>query len=275
MVERAKATPQNNLAVRSEVNSESGRLIVANEHQGVNGPGSPTGENQNHPSGEGKSSVGSGDRTLEQVMKENERKAEELNALRDELASLKQELLEEKEDRLNELNNKRNLTQKEEQEVISLEEQLAAIKRDPRSKPWAKYNEEISLKTSSAVVADFDAKLAERYVKRMAKQEGVPFEKFEREIVAAMRRVDPDAKLPVVIRAEEAYERILEDRAFQKREKELQEKERRYAEGDSRNAEPRSQNKAELLSGAFKSDKDMAALLAGVSAVQEEQMARR
>lgn len=215
----------------------------------------------------------SGERSVEQVVAENKRKADEIKELREEMTKLREAQLESREERLEQLQEKSRLTVAEKEEMATIEDQIASIKGDPRSKPWLRINEDTALRAASQKLAERDAVDTEDYVSELADQEKVPFEKFEREIVKYMRKVDPGAEMNTLRRAKKAYRLYKEEQTYSKRMDELKEKEKQFAEtGGART--PRPQTKTELFESANKSEEGMRDLLKAVHASQDEATSR-
>lgn len=240
---------------------------MSEEQKGVKEPESPNGKTSESHSELGEASSKSDERTMEQVLAENRHKADLIKELREEL----REYHESKEERLEELQSKARLTAAEKEEMQTLEEQVASIKGDPRSRPWLKLNEEVSAKAADARMRALDAEYTEDYVSEIAEAEKIPYEKFEKEIVKYMKRVDPGAEMTTLRRAKKAYKLYKEERAYSEKMAELKEKEKQFAETSTR--APRPQSKAEILESS-KTEKGLEQLLKGIHAVQDEATSR-
>ena len=236
---------------------------------GVKDSESPTGKESPIPSDEGNHRVIGDERKPENIMAENKRKGEQITQLQEELSALREEFTSEKEERLEHLQSKKELSQKDKNEMASLEEQIATIKRDPRSAPWSEWNKEISSKVAKGAVSAYDQQMTELYVQDLAEKEGVSFDKFEKDIVRHMQAVDPHAEQPTYVRAHNAYKRMQKEKELLKREKELEEKEKKFMETPSRSL-PVNQSKEQIMSEGLKDSRKMEMLLAGVAAVQAE-----
>lgn len=241
---------------------------MSDEKQGVTDSESPDEKASESHSELGKASSKSGERTVEQVQAENKRKAEEIAELKEQL----KEIRETQEERLEELQSKSRLSAADKQEMETLEDQIASIKADARSKPWLKINEDISVKSANREVKALDMQYTEDYVAEIAEAEKIPYEKFEREIVKFMQRVDPGAEMTTLRRAKKAYKLYKEEMSYATKMAELKEKEKQFAEqGGARPSKP--QSKSELLESA-KSPKGMEELLKAIHSGQAEATSR-
>jgi hypothetical protein len=232
-----------------------------------------TDETVENPTDEGKiPHKKSTEQLLEEYRHESKRKTEELSELRKQV----QELLADKEDRLAELQDKARLTAGEKEEIVYLEEEISTIKRDKRAKPWLKLNEEISSHTAKSEISKYDAQMTEFRLKKLAKQANQPVEKFEKEIVQYMRRVDPLAEMPGLMRLEEAYDLYSEESVKLKELDSAKEKSRQFSDTGGFKA-PRPQSAKEILDkavGKERNDKDLSVLLKGLHDVQHEATSR-
>lgn len=226
-------------------------------------------------SGESRHSSGQekGGMSEEKFVELLKKKDEAIGELREQMQELRESHIADKEERLQELNDKSRLSASEERERASLSDQVAAIRSDPKAQAWLHLTEDTSLKSANAAVAQYDAGQTEDFVTEIADKEGIPFDKFEKEIVKLMRQVDPGAELTGLRRAKKAYKQYQENQAYQKRSDDLKQKERQFAEvGGSK--PPRPQTKAEILDGATKSEKGLMEALKAIHAAQEEATSR-
>lgn len=221
--------------------------------------------------GEDASSKSNG-RSIDQVVAENKRKAEEIKELRAKVEAMEESHLTDKEERLAELQEKSRLSSSDRQEMETLEDQISAIKADPRSKPWVRLNQDISTKAAKALLDQREAEQTEDYVTELAEKEGVPFDKFEREMVRFMRRADPGAEMSTLRRAKKAYKLYQDEQSYSKREAALKEKEKQFAEtGGAKPSKP--QSRSEILQST-KTPEGMRDFLKSVADQQHEATSR-
>lgn len=210
----------------------------------------------------GKSSSKSDDRTLEQIMAENERKAAEISELRKELNELK----EDKEERLAELQEKETLTRAEREEIGTLEEQIRVIENEPKAKAWLEVNKRESKKVSREEADTLDLEYAMDWLEEVADREKIDFDKFKKEIFAIVKdrwvgqRATKKAKL--------AFKEWKEKQEIQKERDDARKKNsEQFAEVGGKTA--RAMSKKEILDDA-RSTGSYQDLLKGIASVQDE-----
>lgn len=237
---------------------------MGNEQIAVSGSESTTDKSADAASLARETNVTSGGRSLEQVIAENKRKSEEIAELREKFQTLS-----EAQDRLSELQEKSHLSASEKDEAVTLREEIESIKRDKRSKAWRELNKEESRAEAESSIIAREKILTERFIKKNAVKEGMDVDKFERELVQYMRKVDPLAELPVNVRAEDAYDAWKETKAFEKDKAELAKQKQQFKEGSTRTPEiPKS--RTELLELAKKDPKAMEIYLKAINDKQAE-----
>lgn len=208
----------------------------------------------------------SGERTVEQVMAENERKAEEIGKLREEL----QELKESKQERLDELEEKARLSPAQKEEMLTLQQQIQAIDSDPRAKAWDARVERTSKKASREEADTLDLEYAMDWLEEKSEAEELDFDKFKKEIFAIVKdrwvgqRATKKAKL--------AYKEWKEKRAIAEKLAEKKKDGSQFAEVGGKTARPVS--KKEILEDAAKT-RNYSDLLRGIAAVQDEAITKR
>lgn len=208
----------------------------------------------------------SGERTVEQVMAENERKAEEIGKLREEL----QELKESKEERLAELEEKARLSPAQKEEMLTLQQQIQAIDSDPRAKAWDERVKRESKKVSREEIDTFDLENAMDWLEEKAEAEKMDFGKFKKEIFAIVKdrwvgqRPTKKAKL--------AYKEWVHERQVAEKLAEKKGEGAQFAEVGGKTARPVS--KKEILEEAAKT-RNYSDLLRGIAAVQDEAITKR
>lgn len=238
------------------------------KEEGVNDSDSPADDSLNDP----ESSKGDDNslKTEEKYIDLLKKKDKAIEDLRSRL-----EGIEEKQDRIDELENKNRLTNREQDELDTLQDQIAAIRRDKRSKAWLEINKGISQEVSKAELDSLDLAYAEEFVEEMAEKEKVDIDTFYPKIKKFMRQVDPEASMRLLTRAKKAYKLMKHNDDLSAREKAIAEKEKQFLEvGGSK--QPRSQTREELLNWKESKDKNesLSSLLKGIAAVQEADMAR-
>jgi len=218
-------------------------------------------------SSEGNNSL-KGEENFKELLKKKDKAISDLRAKLESYQS-------EKEERIEELESKKRLSASEQDELESLQDQVAAIKRDKRSKPWLEVNKEISKNVTKDGIDSLDLAYAEEFVEELAEKEGKDVDEFMPEIKKYMRRVDPEANMRLLTRAKKAYKMMKHEETLSKREKELLEKERRFSEAGG-SKQPKAPSRDELLGWKNSKDPDLALtqLLKGVNAVQSEQTSR-
>lgn len=228
---------------------------------GVKESESPPEETPESLSEKGTSSSKSGERTLEQVMAENERKAAEIGKLREEL----QELKETKEERLEELQDKGKLTRAEKEEIVSLEEQIHSIETDQRSKAWRELGRRDSRSIAKEEADTRDLEYAMDWLEEMADSEKVEFGKFKKEIFAIVK--DRWAGQRATKKAKLAFKEWKRQQEWDKKVSDEKKKDAQFAESGGKVA--RATTKKEILDESFKS-RNFGDLLKGIATVQDE-----
>ena len=220
----------------------------------------------------GKSSSTSDGRSLENIMEENERKGVEISGLREKV----QELLDDKEDRIAELEEKNRLSASEEDELTTLQNQVSALKRDKRAKPWLQVQRDISEDVTKRTVDSLDLAYAEEWVEEIADVEGKNVDEFYKEIKKYMRQVDPEASMKLLPRAKKAYKLMKKTQELDKRERDLVERESKFSDlGGSKTTKVPTKEEALDWKGSSNPDKAFEELLKGIQDVQTEQIDRK
>ena len=156
----------------------------------------------------------------------------------------------------------------EKEEMFSLEDKLASIKRDKNSLAWQKLTEEISTRVADEKSNALAVELAEDYIGDIADKEEIPIEKFEPTIVKYMQKVDPQATMNPYKRAKAAYKMYKEDQKYNERLKKLEEKEKMFMD-TSNSAPSRPQSKKEIIESALNSDDGLTRVLRDIQVGQE------
>lgn len=240
------------------------------QKQGVNGSDSLSGESSDSLSEKGKSSSSSDDRTLDQIMAENKRKAEEITELKTKV----NELLEDKQERIDELEDKNRLNQDEQNELETLQDQVSAIRRDKRSKPWIEINRSVSKEVTKEAVSSLDLAYAEEFVEEMAEKEGVEVDSFYPKIKKFMRQVDPEANMKLLTRAKKAYKVMKADEIFRKEKEDFQKEKAAHYSDVGGGRQQKVQSREEIINWKESQNpkQSLTTLLKGLSDVQSHDM---
>lgn len=209
-----------------------------------------------------------GNRSLEQVMKENERKAAEISELREQLEEVK-----DAQERLEELQNKSKLSKSEEDEMAELHQQIQDIMSDKRSRAWREVGKRDSAVEIESRLAARDKLRAERLMNTWADTEKVDPKKFEQELVAFMRKADPAAELPVDSRAEDGYRLWKAHKAEEAERAENKAKQHQFRESGKQSIPQAPKSHAEALEQAKNDPSAMTRYLKDIHARQEKERA--
>lgn len=219
--------------------------------KGVNVEDSPTSKRSDDPSDQGDDPSKKSDRTLEQVLAENKRKAQEIA----ELKARSQEMQEKFEARLEQLENKTKLTRSEKEEKEELEGVVAQLANDQRSKAWRILGKrdatevfEEQLKNADVmkrIIEGVDYEYALDRTEELAEKEEMELEEFQKVMFPYLKRFQgkPTTKL------KKAYAAYCEDRDTKAKLKKLEEIDHRETGG----GKPRGTGKAENFDEANKS----------------------
>ena len=235
---------------------------MAEENDVIDSDSSSEDSQNQSQSSEGNNSL-KGDEKYVELLKKKDKAIDDLRAKYD-------ALVQDKEERIDELENKKKLSSSEEDELSSLQDQVAAIRRDKRSKPWLELNKTISKETTKEEINYLDLSYAEDHVEELAELEKSDLDTFYPKIKKFMRKVDPEGSMKLLPRVKKAYKLMKHEESLSKREQDIAEKEKKFQEiGGSRQS--KSQTKEELMNwrNTNNPDANLSELLKGISDSQE------
>ena len=235
---------------------------MAEENDVIDSDSSSEDSQNQSQSSEGNNSL-KGDEKYVELLKKKDKAIDDLRAKYD-------ALVQDKEERIDELESKKKLSSSEEDELSSLQDQVAAIRRDKRSKPWLELNKTISKETTKEEINYLDLSYAEDHVEELAELEKSDLDTFYPKIKKFMRKVDPEGSMKLLPRVKKAYKLMKHEESLSKREQDIAEKEKKFQEiGGSRQS--KSQTKEELMNwrNTNNPDANLSELLKGISDSQE------
>jgi vacuolar-type H+-ATPase subunit I/STV1 len=212
------------------------------------------------PSDEGKSPQKSTEQLLKELKAENKRKGSELEELREQV----QELKAVKEERLEELQEKSRLSTEDKAEMLSLEQEIAYIEKNPGSKPWLELNKRESKKSAREELETYDYENALGMIEDLSEIEKIPQAEFEKKIKPFLRAYYGELPTKKVKRA---YKDYLKQKEVDLKLAKLSERDDVQRESGDRVAQP--QSKRELFDRAKKTG-SFAEILKHVAGEQSE-----
>lgn len=204
------------------------------KEEGATGTDSPTDKSTGDPSSGGKPTQKSVETLLEEMKAENSRKAKEIEKLRTDREEMQQVF----EQRLSELENKTRLSKSEKEEKGELEQLVANIAADQRSRAWRELSKRDAREVFEerfkdkellkSIVDTVDYEYAMDQLEELAEKEGVEVEELGKTLAPYVRRFQGKP----TIRQKKAYAAYLEDKKIKeelKRLKQIPTREAGYA----------------------------------------------